>query len=181
MKRIIVYLFSLCLLVCAASCGCNRQDNKPVVTTNDTVIADTLPSWVVVDNNIAEGYILYSSSNMKFDTVVPLNIFPFVVKDTTGDCGLFILVTMNRYDMLYIGQLSILDEYGRAVNAEYVSDISAKSHSESHLFMINEKDLFFFDDSKKSLRFNLWGIYGSVYQLFDTTQTADITYLAKMI
>jgi len=141
---------------------------------------EALPSWIVVDDNVAEGYVSYSSSNIKFDTVVPLNVFPFVVKDTAGNSGLFVLVTLNRYDMLYVGQLSVSDENNHAVTAAYVSNVSAKEHSESHLFMIDEKDLPFFKD-KKSLRFNIWGIYGSVYMILDSVQTANVIWLANMI
>lgn len=178
MKRILIVLFSLFLFAC--------NPHSPVIDTQTNEQAEVieeiegLPSWVVVNDNVAEGYVSYSSSNIKFDTVVPLNIFPFVVKDTAGNSGLFVLVTLNRYDMLYVGQLNVSDENNHAVTAEYVSNVSAKAHSESHLFMIDEKDLPFFKD-KKNLRFNIWGIYGSVYMRLDSVQTSDVIWLANMI
>lgn len=178
MKRILIFLFSLFLFAC--------NPHNPVIDTQTNEQAEVmeetevLPSWMVVNNNIAEGYVSYSSTNIKFDTIVPLNVFPFVVKDTAGNGGLFVLVTLNRYDMLYIGQLNVSDENDYAVIAEYVSNVSTKAHSESHLFMIDEKDLPFFKD-KKSLRFNIWGIYGSVYMRLDSVQTANVIWLANMI
>ena len=169
------------LFACLVSCRqCIPETEEPVAQANVPVQTEVLPSWMVVNKNIAEGYVSYSSSNIPFDTVAPLNVFPFVVKDTNGGSGMFVLVTLNRYDMLYVGQLNVSDEAGYAVTAEYVNDISIKAHSESHLFMINEKDLPFFRD-KRSLRFNIWGIYGSVYLKLDTTQTANVVYLATMI
>ena len=169
------------MFACKVSCNSSKQDNtKPVVTNDGVVQVDTLPSWIVANNNIAEGYVSYSSSNIPFDTVAPLNVFPFAVKDTSGNSGMFVLVTLNRYDMLYITALNICDNNDYAITADYVKCISKKEHSESHLFMIRPEDSVFFTNKIETLKFNIWGLFGSICQKLDTTQTANVVYLANM-
>jgi len=117
---------------------------------------------------------------MTMDTTSVFNVFPFVAKDTTGQSGLFAIVSLKRYDMLYINQLAVTDENDFMVSAIFLKKIQIRSNFESVLFWFDEPEMNGMQELSGDLKFNAWGTFGSAQVCFDSVQTENFMVLVKL-
>lgn len=185
MNKIRLYFILLFMCITLTSCGsCDKPPVEPNGNTNtntETQIKDTVPDWMIVDSSFIKDCVTISSKNMIMDTTSAFNVFPFVVKDTTGQFGLFAIVSLKRYDMLYIGQLAIMDDNDYSVSAGFITKSQVKDHFESMLFAFEEVEVNALLKMKEPFRLNAWGLFGSVQIPLDSVQSQNLIELAKLV
>lgn len=185
-NKIIVFLmiitFGLCLNACAKCSHKPPKDNpgNNTATTQTVEPKDTVPEWLVIDSNMIDDCVAYYSKNIIYDTTSAFNCFPFVVIDTLGNKGMFFIVSLKRYDLLYINQVGVMDENNHVASAGYVEKVGLKDQFESTLFILEpiECDLVLKFDG--NLSFNGWGLFGSSMQKLDSVQTENFRELVKL-
>lgn len=183
-----IRLYFILLFMCITLTSCGSCDKPPVVepngntnTNTETQTKDTVPDWMIVDSSFIKDCVTISSKNMIMDTTSMFNVFPFVVKDTMGQSGLFAIVSLKRYDMLYIGQLAIMDDNDYSVSAGFITKLQVKDHFESMLFVFEEVEVNALLKMKESFKFNAWGLFGSVQIPLDSVQSQNLIELAKIV
>lgn len=180
-----IRLYFILLFMCVTLISCESCDKPPIVepngntNTNIETPKDSVPDWMIVDSSFIKDYVTISSKNMTMGTV--LNVFPFVVKDTAGQSGLFAIVSLKRYDMLYIGRLAIMDDNDYSISAEFITKLQIKEYFESILFMFDEVEVNALLKMKEPFRFNAWGLFGSVQIQLDSVQSQNLIELVKLI
>lgn len=183
-----IRLYFILLFVCITLTSCGSCDKPPVVepkentnTNTETQVKDNVPDWMIVDFSSIKDCVTISSKNMTMDTTSAFNVFPFVVKDTIGQSGLFAIVSLKRYDMLYIGQLAIMDDNDYSVSAGFITKLQVKDHFESMLFVFEEVEVNALLKMKEPFKFNAWGLFGSVQIQLDQAQSEQLIELAKLV
>lgn len=181
-----IKLYFILLFVCVTLTSCGSCDKPPIVepngntNTNIETHKDTVPDWMIVDSSFIKDCVTISSKNMTMDYGV-FNVFPFVVKDTAGQSGLFAIVSLKRIDMLYIGQLAIMDDNDYSVSAGFITKLQVKEYFESMLFVFEEVEVNTLLKMKEPFRFNAWGLFGSVQITLDSVQSQNLIELVKLI
>lgn len=183
-----IRLYFILLFMCITLTSCGSCDKPPVVEPNgntnintETQTKDTVPDWMIVDSSFIKDCVTISSKNMIMDTTSMFNVFPFVVKDTMGQSGLFAIVSLKRYDMLYIGQLAIMDDNDYSVSAGFITKLQVNDHFESMLFVFEEVEVNALLKMKEPFKFNAWGLFGSVQIPLDSVQSQNLIELAKIV
>ena len=180
MKNIYVLLCVLCFVFNA--CGsCNRPPIEPGNTDTNIFVKDTIPEWMIVDSNFIENCVTYCSKNIMLDTNSSYSVFPFVVKDTSNESGLFAIVSLKRYDMLYINQLAVTNNYDHQASASLVTHLQIRDNYESLLFMIEPIEVDSILKMYPDIQFNSWGMFGSVQIRLDSVQSINLIELAKLV
>lgn len=181
-----IRLYFILLFMCVTLTSCGSCDKPPIVepngntNTNIETHKDTVPDWMIVDSSFIKDCVTISSKNMTMDNS-EFNVFPFVVKDTTSQSGLFAIVSLKRYDMLYIGQLAIMDDNDYSVSAGFITKLQVGEYFESMLFVFEEVEVNTLLKMKEPFRFNAWGLFGSVQITLDSVQSQNLIELVKLI
>lgn len=174
---IIATTFLLCS--CPKCKDCNGGNTTIDTTTQTTVeVKDTLPSYIHLNEIDMDGYPNYTCESMPLDTTSPLCVCPVVVNDTASDMSeLFVIVSLNRKDMLYIGICNIVLD-GVQYPSEWEGTILKEGYKEIQLFSLDVK----YDDVKiaEKVSFAFWGDYGSVIITLDERQRDEFKYLVKI-
>ena len=183
----IKFYFSI-ILMCFALTACSQScdTNNPSIggssgnnqTTTETEVVQ--PEWLLVDTSFIDNCKIYYSKYLPIDTTSSFNAFPFVVEDSIGQKGLFVLVSLKRYDLLFINQFAMLDEEDFCINASYVANLKLTKNFEALLFMIEPVERNNLIDAKGNIKFVSWGLYGSTQYSLDTAQTKSLIGLAKL-
>ncbi len=180
----IIYFSIICM--CLSLTACSQSYSTPGKNTNNpssngnTTTEIVVPEWLVIDSTFISDCKTYYSKNLQMDTTSAFNAFPFVVEDSIGQKGLFVLVSMKRHDLLFISQLALLDEEDFCINASYVANLKLTNNFEALLFMIEPIERDNLINSNGNLKFVSWGMYGSTQQALDSTQTLNLVELAKL-
>lgn len=179
-KNIFVIVLVLISVLFVSCNSCCTQIDKPNNTNPKTSTNEYKhPDNIVCDSSFLDGYVSYSSKNMKIDLSVNTNVYPFVVKDSIGNKTMFVLFTTNRYDKLYVSQMNITDSEDYAINISHVSNIKTNSKYESMLFYIDNKDYDFLIRPNGNIKVNVWGLFGSMSVKLDSIQTKSFSELAE--
>ena len=181
MKKLKLLLTVLILSFTCASCdGCVRPPeppDNPTVTVTDN---DTLPSWIVTVSGFVNNCVTFYSVNLPLDTNKGFSVFPFVVKDTNGSSGLFALVSLKRYDLLFVNQFAVISDNETSVSASYVSNIILKEGFEAMLFVFEPVERDSLIKMEGRFKFATWGLFGSDQMELDTSQSENLVELAKL-
>ncbi len=185
MRKTKFYLSIIFMCLSLSACSQSCKTNDPNVTNSssgndNTYVERFLPEWLVIDTSFINDCKTYYSKNLPMDTTTEFNAFPFVVEDSIGQKGLFVLVSLKRYDLLFINQFVILDEEDFCINASYVANLKLTKNFEALLFMIEPIDRDNLINAKGNAKFVSWGLYGSTQQMLDSVQTQNLIYLAKL-